>query len=163
MIRVQHQPKFHCPKWNLYQVGQDLEWTTQVFKNQNSYGRWIVGNRRTCNTSAFCYDIRFEPNSSNINNIAGRIVKLDLEIAITASGQSTPEEIDRLSYIIGKNNLTLSLATNNSNIIKAPNSATTFADIDGNAVAFKNTTDEFRVEVMESTTDQAQPTTIGLR
>ena len=46
-------------------------------------------------------------------------------------------------------------------MIIAPDSATTFADINGTANAFKNTTDRFSIEVMETTTNQAEPTTTG--
>ena len=40
------------------------EWTAIATKNQITYGRWIVGNRRTCHTDANCYDVRFEPNTT---------------------------------------------------------------------------------------------------
>ena len=137
------------------------EWTALVTKNQITYGRWIVGNQTTCHFDAKCYDVRFEPNTTSINKIANRIVKADLEISTTTSGQSPPEEVDSLSYIMSGNNLTLSLDANNSSVIKAPDSATTFADISGTATAFKKAVDGFNIEVMETTTNQAQPTTTG--
>ena len=62
-----------------------------------SYGRWLVGNETTCDGRK-CYDVKFEPNMTNIGAISGKSVKLELETNLTIN--NVIEETDKLVYLI---------------------------------------------------------------
>ena len=77
----------------------ESDWTGMEKTHNTAYGKWIVGNLHDCGTvpqhmtQSKCYDVRFEPNLTAINQINGKIVKLDLETSIT-------DEVDTISLII---------------------------------------------------------------
>ena len=63
------------------------DWSGMEKTHSTDYGKWIVGNLQNCGTlpqhmtQSKCYDVRFEPDLTAINQINGKIVKLDLEIS----------------------------------------------------------------------------------
>ena len=134
----------------LIQEEEVAEWSGLEWTALTPYGRWIVGNRRTCETLN-CYDVRFVPNSSN-SEITGRNVELELEAIHTASGQ-TPEVFTTLSYIIEGEDVSISLNPNNSNVIRATSSTTTIPDINLTMTAHKKPGDTYSFEFLEFQND----------
>ena len=78
-----------------------------------SYGRWLVGNETTCN-GIKCYDVKFEPDMTEIAAISGKNVKLELEINLTENSMIV--ETDKLVYLL--NIPTISISAVNPMIIE---------------------------------------------
>ncbi len=129
------------------------DWMGMEKTHETDYGKWIVGNLKNCGTvpqhmtQSQCYDVRFEPNLTNINQINGKIVKLDLETSVTG-------EADTISLIITSEGINFSLDDSNSNIIKATGSSPSVDDMDGTVTAITQSGDTFEIEVKQ-TTDNA--------
>ena len=131
-----------------------MEWTAT-----NNYGRWIVGTRSSCEDNTNCFNVRFEPNETNIDKIADKAVRLVLETIITESG--SPTETKALTYNIVDDSLTIAEDTGHSSEIVARTVALTYSDINGTATAFKGTGDTFDFEVAETSPDDPQLTNDG--
>ena len=129
-----------------------MEWTAPT-----TYGRWIVGNRQTCETTRHCYNVRFVPESDEISDIIDKNIKLELEVIITESGQS-PEIVETLSYTITGDKLEIALDSDSSTVIKASDGKTSYPDIGATATAFKGKNDTFSIVVTETISGQT-PTT----
>ena len=133
----------------LTQEEQVAEWSGLEWTALTPYGRWNVGNKRTCQTNLNCYDVRFVPNSSN-STITDRNVELKLE-AIHGSGQNA-KVFTTLSYIIEGEDVSISLASN-SNVIRATSSTTTIPDINLTMTAHKKPGDTYSFEFLEFQND----------
>ena len=136
------------------------EWPGMEWTAQTTYGRWLVGNERECQTDGTCYDVRFKPNTTSISNIAERRVKYDIEMIITESGQAARTSAS-LAYQITGDSLAIALNENQSTVIKASDGVTSYADIGATTTAFKLKTDSFRIATKETTTNNETPTTPG--
>ena len=126
-----------------------MEWTAS-----NNYGRWIVGTKSTCPDSANCFNVRFEPNATNIDAIADKTVQLELETVITGSAPETKA----LTYTIVDESLALALDQGSSSEVIVRSDNATISDISGTATTLKRTTDTFSVQVTETIPSQS-PTT----
>ena len=132
-----------------------MEWTAPT-----TYGRWIVGNRQTCETNRHCYNVRFVPESDEISDIIDKNIKLELEVIITESGQS-PETVETLTYTITGDKLEIALADGSSTVIKASDGRSAYSDIGATTTAFKSKTDRFQIATNETTTNSQTPTRTG--
>ena len=77
-VTFSREEKISDPGWD----GQ--EWVADV-----TYGEWVIGKQATCQTNATCYDVRFLPDTTAIDAVSGKVVKVDLEVSIPQSGQLT--------------------------------------------------------------------------
>ena len=138
----------------------ESDWNGMEKTHETDYGKWIVGNQQNCGTIAQhmtqskCFDVRFEPDLTAINQINGKIVKLDLETSIT-------DETDTISLIITSEGINFTLDDNNSNIIKTTGSSPSIDDIDGTVTVTKQPADTFEIEVKE-TNNNAGDETLGM-
>ena len=137
----------------------NLNWSGNLWAADTTYGRWLVGNQETINPSAafyYCYDVRFQPNASVLNNIGTNAVKLELNLTHntrTNANLGTESETDILSYFVlgTDSNLTLALDSNSSNQITVVDGTASLADVTSTATGKKLELDEFDIAVTEST------------
>ena len=123
-----------------------------------TYGRWIIGNLQDCETSAKCYSVRFVPDATEINKVKDKVLQFELVTNITKSGQSTPAEIDTLTYIIDGRGVNFTF-DQNSSTIEAPATEIVIDDVEGSANIFYKTDDTFTITAVETTTNSVTPTT----
>ena len=133
----------------------EMEWTAQT-----TYGRWLVGNERECQTDGTCYDVRFKPNTTNISNLDNRRIKYELEMIVTESGQAGRTSAS-LSYQITGDSLALTLNSGQTTVIKASDGVTSYDDIGATATAFKLKTDSFRITTKETKSNDETDTGPG--
>ena len=123
-----------------------------VWTHTTAYGTWTIDNKTECEAAtakiraANCYDVKFDPNLTAINDLKGKIVRLELVSSI--SGGSITES-DTISYTIIGEGIEIALDTNNSNIIDASTTYTA-SNINGTLTTTKQSGDTFMVEVKET-------------
>ena len=134
------------------------EWAGLEYSIPTTYGKWIVGNQVTCDTTATCLDVRFEPDITAINGVTNEIIQVKLEVSSTALGKN---EVDVLTYIIDGSSVAITLDENISATISASNTTAVINDITGSATIFGLSTDTLSIEATQTTTNQDTPTTSG--
>ena len=122
------------------------DWVGDEWTKENNYGVWIVGTKNSCADGANCFNVRFEPNETNIDEIADKTVRLELETVITGSAPETKA----LTYTIVGDSLELALNQGSSSEIVVRTDNATIPDISGTATAFKEENDTFSVAVTET-------------
>ena len=136
------------------------EWTASVVykpgtPEENTFGRWVIGNETDCETDIKCLDVRFEPDANA--DIGSNLIKI--ELIITNSGAGTAET-DTLTYFIDGNEITIP-NKETENIINSPATPIVISNFARTIEILSRSSDTFNIVVQESTNDDNTSTTIG--